>query len=197
MTEPVAGAPLTEEQRAFLLASQAQQAAASPSPAAEAAGAQAVMESGPRGPMLPAEEQMDSLMAQFRQQSEQLAAAMKRMDAMSRQIGEYQAATGGPLTVRYAQGAADKIDAMAAAHPNNPLGLAHFDQARDAAARLLEAATSVSKGSGPLHLVKDAAADVERFAARVHKALGGMHVDWSAILDDVDLAVSEALKLAA
>ena len=180
---PVAGAELTDEQRAYLLA--------------DAAGAQAAMQSAPRGPLLPAEQDIDNVMEQLRQQSAQLAAVQAQMLAMGRQIEEAQAAQGGPLTVRYAQGAADKIEALAQAHPNNPLGSAHFTDARDAAGRLVAAAAMASKGTGPVQLVRDAAADIERFAARVHRRLGGMHVDWSAILDDAELAVSEAVKLAA
>lgn len=195
--QPVAGNQLTPEQEAFLLASQAKQAATSPSPAEDAAPVQAQMETGQRGPLLPAEEQMDAMMAQLKAQSDQLAAVQAQMLAMGRQIEEAQAAQGGPLTVRYAQGAADKITALAAAHSNNPLGAAHWHHVAKSAEQLVEAATGVSKGAGPLQLVRDAATDIERFAARGHARQGGRHVDWSAILDDVELAVTEAVKLVA
>lgn len=192
-----AGAPLSPEQQAFLTAQAAQQAASESAEISQAQAATAdVIAAGQRGPLLPAEEQIDQLMAQLRAQSEQLAQMGAALTSVQRQMDEAQAATGGPLTVRYAQGAADKLAAMAVQYPNQAAGTKHFEPAHDAAAALLDAAKAVTKG-GPLAEVENAAAAVRKFITRTHKRLGGVHVDWSAIIDDVELAVEEAAKLAA
>lgn len=193
-----AGQPLTEEQAAFLRAQQAQQAAAESAEISQVVGqSHDAIASGERGPLLPAETQIDAMMAQIKAQSEQLEAMGAALGSVQRQMAEAQAATGGPLTVRYAQGAADKLAAMAVQYPNHPLGLKHFDPAHEAAASLVDASKAVVKGGGPVADVEKAAAAVEKFISRTHKRLGGVHIDWSAILDDVELAVEEAAKLAA
>lgn len=193
-----AGQPLTPEQAEFLRAQAAQQAAAESAEIDQAqAQTQGVIAAGQRGPLLPAEEQIDALMAQLKAQSEQIASMGAALSSVQRQMEEAQAATGGPLTVRYAQGAADKLEALGQQYPNHPLGLKHFDPAKAAASALVDAAKLVVKGSGSVADVEKAAAGIEKFISRTHKRLGGVHVDWSAILDDVELAVEEAAKLAA
>jgi hypothetical protein len=136
-------------------------------------------------------------MAALRAQSEQIAAMQAQMGHVQRQMEEAQAASGGPLTIRYAQGASDKLDALAAQYPNFELGRAHFDPPREAAARLVDAAKAVVKSGGATTDVDKAVADIERFVKRTHRRLGGTHIDWSAILDDVELAAEEAAKLVA
>jgi hypothetical protein len=197
MTEPsIAGQPLTEEQAAFLRARTAQQAAeASSGVEQEAAAAAAQMTE--RGPLLPAETDIERLMAQLKAQSEQLEKMGAALGSVQRQMEEAQVAAGGPLTVRYAQGAADKLDAMAAAYPNNPLGARHFDAPREAAGKLVTAAKAVVKSGAPVADVESAAAAIGKFFTRAHARAGGAHVDWSAIADDLELAVEEAAKLAA
>jgi hypothetical protein len=200
MSEPtVAGQPLTDEQRAFLLAQQAQQAASSPSPAAAQAGIASQLAAGERGPLLPAEAAIEAEMARLRAQSEQMAALLATQGAalssMQKQMEEAQAATGGPLAVRYATGVADKLKALADQWPNHPLGRAHFDQAHAAAADLADAAQAVVKGTGPVSAVHDAVAAIERFVTRIHPRQGGQPLDWSAIRDDLELAAEEAAKL--
>ena len=198
MTEFTAGTPLTEEQAAFLRAQAAQQAAAESAEISQAQAASAsVIAAGERGPLLPAETQIDELMAQLKAQSEQLASMGAALSSVQRQMEEAQAASGGPLTVRYAQGAADKLAALAVQYPNQPAGTKHFDPAHEAASALVSASKLVAKGAGPVADVEKAAAGVERFISRTHKRLGGVHIDWSAILDDVELAVEEAAKLVA
>lgn len=198
MTDPqgTAGAPLTAEQQAFLAAQQAQQAAAESAPIAQAQAATAAQLTE-RGPLLPAESQIDELMAQLRAQSEMIEKMGTALNSVQRQMEEAQAASGGPLTIRYAQGAADKIDAMAAQHPNNPLGVHHFDEARAAVSDLVDATKGVVKGGTSVDAVHGAVARVERFIHRTHSRTGGSHIDWSAILDDLTLAAEEAAKLAA
>lgn len=196
--QPTAGAPLTPEQQAYLTAQQAAQAATEAAPIAQAqAATAATIGQGERGPLLPAEEKIDQLMAQLKAQSDQLASQQAALTVVQRQMEEAQAAQGGPLTIRYAQGAADKLDAIAAAHPNNPLGTAHFDAAREAVGQLVDASKGVVKGTGSVDAVHGARARLEAFIHRTHARQGGGHVDWSAILDDLELAASEAAKLAA
>lgn len=193
-----AGQPLTPEQAEFLRAQAARQAAAESEEISQVqAHSQGVIAAGERGPLLPAESQIDELMAQLRAQSEQLASMGAALSSVQRQMEEAQAASGGPLTVRYAQGAADKLTALADQYPNHPTGLAHFDPAKAAAQALVDASKLVVKGTGPVADVEKAAAGIEKFISRTHKRLGGSHIDWSAILDDVELAVEEAAKLAA
>lgn len=191
---PVAGDELTDEQKAFLTAQAAQQAAASPSPAADAAASMGQMVG--RGPELPAETAMDKLMAALKAQSDQIAQLQAQVGVMQKQAEENQAAAGGPMTVRYADGAVAKLQAMKAQHPDVPQG--HFDAAIAAAESLATAARAVVKTGA-----SDVAKDVETAAAGITKFIGksrrasGKHIDFSAIADDVELAVEEALKLVA
>lgn len=192
---PWAGDQLTEEQRAFLLARQAQQAVASPSPAADSRAAAAQMASAERGPELPAESEMDQVMAIIKAQSAQMAALMQRVDVLQRQATERDAELGGPPVVRYAQGAADKIEALVAAHPD--LGKDHFAAPRAAAKTLVSAATTLATDGGPSAPVESAVATLERWFGRTHWRTGRKFIDFSAIGDDLATAAEEAIKLAA
>ena len=184
---------LTAEQEEFLRQQAAAQAATSPSPAGEAAGVAAQMSE--RGPLLPAEEQMDALMAALRAQSEQIAALQAQVGTMQKQQAEALAASGGPLVTRYAEGARDKIAAHITAHPDAPAG--HFEPLTAAAGQLVDAAAAIAKDGGDAAPVEKAAAAVGRFISRTHVKAWGKHIDWSAVLDDVETAVEEAIKLAA
>lgn len=183
---PVAGQPMTEAQAAFLAAQAGQQAAAE-SADIQAAAAATAAQMTDRGPLLPAEEQMDALMAQLKAQSDMIAALSSKVGVVQRQMEEAQAASGGPLAVRYAQAAVDKLTAHAAQWPAHD-----FSQAQGAAGTLLEAAQSAVKGEpaapGALH---SAATVITRLARKLP------HVDWSAVIDDVELAVEEGAKLLA
>jgi hypothetical protein len=193
--QPPAGEELTDEQKAFLLAQQAQQAAASPSPAADTAASMAQMTG--RGPELPAESAMDQLMAALRAQSAQIEALQAQVGVMQKQSEEAQAAAGGPLTVRYADGAVAKLQALKAQHPDVPQG--HFDAVIKAAEGLAEGARALVK-TGASDVLKDVegpAAAIEKFIGKTHWRLSGKHIDFSAIADDVETAVEEALKLVA
>jgi hypothetical protein len=200
MSEPtVAGQPLTGGQRAFLLAQAAKQAAESPNPAAGQAAIAGQIAAGERGPLLPAETAIEEEMARLRAASEQMAKLLETQGAMlasvQKQMEEAQAASGGPLAVRYATGVADKLQALTDQWPNHPLGKAHFDQAHAAAADLIGATTAVVKGTGPVSAVHDAVTALKRFITRIHPRQGGQPLDWSAIRDDLELAAEEAAKL--
>jgi len=193
--QPPAGEELTDEQKAFLLAQQAQQAATSPSPAADTAASMGQMTG--RGPELPAESAMDQLMAALRAQSAQIEALQAQVGVMQKQSEEAQAATGGPLTIRYADGAVAKLQALKAQHPDVPQG--HFDAVIKAAESLAEGARALVKTGAPA-VIKDVegpAAAIGKFMTRTHWKLSGKHIDFSAIADDVETAVEEALKLVA
>lgn len=194
---PVPPAPepaeLTDEQKAFLLAQQAQQAAASPSPAAQQAATVAQMNE--RGPALPAESEMDKVMALLKAQADQISALTSQVGVMQKQADEATAASGGPPVIRYAQAVADKVDALKAAHPD--LGKDHFDVPAQAAGDLVTAATTLSKEGGSSQPVEAAAGTLERWLTKTHWRTGRKFIDFSAVLDDVGTAVDEALKLAA
>jgi hypothetical protein len=148
-----------------------------------------------RGPALPAESDMDKLMAALKEQSEQIAALQGQVGVMQKQADERALATGGPPVVRYAQAAAAKLAATAVAHPD--LGPDHFAVPLAAAEQLLTAATALSKdGSDPAG-VETAAGKLRRWLDVTHHRTSGKYIDMSALRDDIETAVDEAAKLAA
>jgi len=160
-------------------------AAAQAAAAAEMAGAE-------RGPVLPAESEMDAFMARMQAQFDEMA---KTIDTLKAQQADALRAQGEPYAVRYANGAADKLAAVIAAHPDAPQG--HFAGVLADAGRLAEQAAAIVKGTGALPELETAADAVVRFITRGHARGWNKHVDWSAILDDVETAVEEARKIAA
>ena len=186
MTQPTAGQPLTDEQAAFLRAEAARQAA-DESAGITGATADVASQMTERGPLLPAEEQMDALMAQLKAQSEMIASLTSKVGVVQRQMEEAQAASGGPLAIRYAQAAVDKLAAYGAQWPAHDLSAA-----RTAADNLLSAAQAAVKGDaqspGALHA---AASAISRITRKLP------HIDWSAVIDDIELAVEEGAKLLA
>ncbi len=165
---------------------------------AAAAATQAQIAGTQRGPLLPAEQQIDELMAMFRQQSEQMAALLAKQGDQDKQMaalrGQLAAAQGEPLPVRYAQAAVDKLTAHQAANP--VLGKDHFGPVVELGTHLLEAAGLVVNGGAPDELLKTASA-VERWLTRTHpRKAGGVHLDFSSVLDDVENAVEAAQEMA-
>lgn len=191
--EAVAGQPLSAEGAALLAEQQAAANATQPSPAADQAATAAAIAAAQRGPELPAESAIDKFMAEIKADYARVAA---ELEALKAQQQAALVAGGGPMAVRYAQGAADKVAALVAAHPDAPPG--HFTAAVDAAAALADQAAQLVKGSGgSVSALQAAGAALERFATRTHWRTWGKHIDWSAILGDVETAVDEGLKLAA
>lgn len=188
-------AELTDAQRAFLAQQAAAQAVQSPSPAADQAAAAAQMAAAERGPVLPAESAIDQMMALIKAQSEQLEALQSQVGVMQKQAEEAQAVVGGPPVIRYAQAVAEKIAALKAAHPD--LGAGHFDVPAAAADELVTAATDLSKNGGASDAVESAAGKLDRWLTRTHWRTGRKFIDFSALADDAERAVDEALKLAA
>jgi hypothetical protein len=191
MTHSMAGQPLTPEQEAFLRAQQAQQAAEQGTPIA-AAQAETAGQMTERGPLLPAESQVDELMAALKAQSDKLEAMQAQLGTVQKQMEESQAAQGGPLVVRYAQGAADKLEATAAQWPAHAAKGDLLDQAREAAGTLVTAAKQIVKGDPTAAgAITKATPVITRLARKLP------HVDWSAVLDDVEAVADEAGKFAA
>lgn len=190
MTDP--GAPLLGSQQlsaeqAAQLAADAQARAAAESAVITTTAADSAAQMTERGPLLPAETDIENLMALLRQQSDALASLQKQVGVMAKQTEEAQMAAGGPLTVRYAQAVADKLAAHAAAWPDHD-----FSGAIAAAGSLVDAAQAVVRGDTSVGgRMQAAESTVRRLLARLP------HVDVSAVLDDVALAVEEGLKLAA
>lgn len=187
--ESTAGTPLTPEQAAILRAEQAAQAAAAAAGVTQAA-ADSAAQMTERGPLLPAETEIDALMAQIKAQSEAIAQLTSQVGVVQKQMTDAQAATGGPLAVRYAQGAADKLSALATQWPGHDLSAA-----ADAASKLVATASGAAKGA-----VKPgdtaAHATLTSAASAISRILRKLpHVDTSAILDDVELAAEEGAKL--
>lgn len=187
MTEqqPVAGQPLTAEQAEFLRAQQAQQAASESAgiSQAQADSAAAMTE---RGPLLPAEVMMEELMAQLKAQSAQIEAMSAALGSVQKQMEEAQVAAGGPLTVRYAEAARDKLAALDVQWPQHEFTAAHA-----AADQLVAAAKDAVKGQSQGGVFDAASLVIRRLDRRLP------HIDFSAIIDDVELAVEEGLKLTA
>lgn len=189
--ESTAGAALTPEQSAFLQAQQAQQAAAEAAGVSQAA-ADTAAQMTQRGPLLPAESEIDALMAQIKAQSEAIAALTSQVGTVQQQMADAQAATGGPLAVRYAQGAADKLGALATQWPAHDL-----KAATDAAGTLVETASAAAKGN-----VKPGDSSARAAILSATGVIGRVlrkhpHIDTSAILDDLELAAEEGAKLLA
>lgn len=201
------GRELTDAEQAYLAQQAAQHAAQAPNPAAQQAAVAAQLGAAQRGPELPAESDMDRLMAMFKEQADQLGALRDQLGILQKQEVERSAAAGGPVLVRYAQGIYDHLLAHAAQHPD--LGAVvpatpdqaarvtgHFETAHTHAAALLQAAKDAMTG-GPLQAVEDAAGKLAHFIERGHKALGGKHVDFGAIAQMIEYVGAEAVRLAA
>lgn len=191
-TKDTAGTPLSAEGAALLAEETARHAATAPSPAADQAATDATIAAAERGPTLPAEADLDDFMASMRAKFDSMSAEIQ---ALKDQQQAAFTAGGGPMTVRYAQGAADKVAAMVRANPDAPAG--HFDAAVTAATTLAEQAAKLAKTGGAGDELASAGAALHKFATRTHWKTWGKHVDWSAIIDDVETAVEEGLKLAA
>jgi hypothetical protein len=192
MSDEDQDAGLSDAQKAYLAVQAAQHVADAISPAADQAATLGQMTE--RGPELPAEADMERLMAALRLQSEQIEVLQQQVGVMQKQTEEREAVLGGPPVIRYAQGAADKIAATAVAHPD--LGKDHFAAPAAAAADLLGAATALSRSGGSAAAVESAAARLDRWLSKTHWRTGRKYIDFSAIADDVEQAVEEAAKLA-
>lgn len=183
--------PLSPEAAALLAEQQQAANATQPSPAADQAASAAAMTE--RGPVLPAESELDDFMAQMREKFDSMSA---ELEALKSQQQAAFVAGGGPMAVRYAQGAADKVAALVSAHPDAPRD--HFAPVVQAAGNLAAEAEKLVKGTGgSAAVLQQAGAAVEKFATKTHWRTWGKYIDWSAILDDAETAVEEGLKLAA
>jgi hypothetical protein len=206
-TEETAGAELTPEQEAYLRATQATQAAAEVAAgrSGDAGAQQATMATAERGPLLPAEQQMDQMMAQVKAMSDQLAAQAGQIEVMQRAEAQRVAESGGPLVLRYAQSVKDHLLAHAIAHPD--LGAVtkdgdgyrvagHFAGVIADADRLVATVKDLVDGKSSTGPVHDAADAVDRFIERGHRRLTGKHVDFGAAGQALEYVRDEASKAA-
>ena len=184
-------APLTTEQEAALKQEAAAHTQAQPNPAGEQAATNAQMTD--RGPLLPAEEEIEKLMAAFRQQADQISKLQGQLGTMQQQQDAALASQGGPLATRYATAVADKVQATIAAHPDAPAD--HFAPLVEAASALKEHAGTIVKGTNVMSDLEAAAGKVTKFIDKTHVKAWGKSIDWSALADDVEAAVVEAAKL--
>ena len=188
MTDKTAGEPLSPEAAELLREQTEAQVGASPNVAGDQAATAAAITD--RGATLPAEAEIDAFMEDMRAKFATMSAELETLKA---QQAAALVADGAPLAVRYAQGAADKVSALVAAHPDAPRD--HFAPAVEAAAALADAAGKAAKGNGDATALQSAEQALSRFLDRTHWRNWGKHIDFSAIADDAAEAVSEALKL--
>ena len=193
--EPVAaGLGLSPEQAA------AQAPRADPDVEAKAA---ADLAAGKRGPLLPAEEQMDQIMAALKAQSDQIEVLTAQLTAQQKQLAQANAASGGPLLTRYADAFADTIAMHAVANPDlgtvrkdsdGKLVIAgHFGRPYELAARLRDTAAA-AVDSGKPDDVRGVVTSLERWLSRTHPR-AGKHVDLGTALQYLEYVADEADKL--
>lgn len=206
---------ITDEQRQAIIddyrrqaEAEAAQAGGPPSraQAAEAAVAQVQAPAGDAGASLgmmttdkparlPAEDLMDKLMEQQRLFSEQLAAMQSQLGRAQADAAAVRAITGPPMVTVAADGIAAKLAGHKAANPDVPLG--HFDAAIEQAAELAKQARALADGqASAAEHVSGLAGKVERFLTRTHPRASGKALDFSALLDELDVLLTEAEGLA-
>ena len=147
---------------------------------------------------LPAEEEHDRLMAEFKAMSERLA-QLEAESASNRQAYQAAVAAQGPPPVAiYGRAIFDKLVSFRNAHPDVPAG--HFDKVIEAARKLGGASQAVLDGGSDVAAVLQdgqAVVDaVERFVSKTHPRLSGKPIDFSALESDIEYFTAEAGKLA-
>lgn len=161
------------------------------------AGPQLAQMSTDRPERLPAEDEHDRLMAEFKAMSERLSAMEGQL---SQAKSDYAAATaklGPPEVATYGRAILDKLVSFRNAHPDLP---GHFDRVIEQARPLAEAAQNVIDGQGHVSDVTgqldNVISAVERFVTKTHPRTSGKPLDFSALLSDLDYAAEAAGKLA-
>jgi hypothetical protein len=162
-------------------------AAAEQGPGVDAGESLEQMQQRQREVLLPMEEQIQGMMAAFKEQQDTMAAQIAALQA---QLATAQAAAGPPAVEQYAGGVATLVKAHADANPDLPRDV--FAPALAAAAKLKEAATAAvtSRDTGDLQQI---AGDVRKWATTFR----GKHLDMSSLLADLDLLGEAATRLAA
>lgn len=147
---------------------------------------------------LPAEADMDRLMAEFKTMTERLQSLEADAASTKRQYAAKIAALGPPEVAVYGEAIFDKLVSFKNAHPDLP---GHFDAVIEKARPLAEASKALIAGTGnvsdvtrDLQAVIDA---VDRFITKTHPRLANKPVDFSALASDLEYAVAAAEKLAA
>jgi hypothetical protein len=145
------------------------------------------MQSDQRQVLLPMEERVNQMMAEFqRSQAEQAAQIAQLQD----QLAAARQDVGAPAVELYANGVAALVKAHADANPD--VDRARFAPALDLAGQLQKAATDAVASRDPSK-VQELAAKVEQWAARGV----GKHLDLAGLRADLELLGEAAARLAA
>jgi hypothetical protein len=178
--------PVTQQEAQQVAAEQlAGQAAAAPAPDAGPSIEQMQQEN--REVLLPMEQQITEMMAQFQasqdRQAQQIADLQTALSAARQQAGP-------PAVEQYANGVASLLKAHAAANPDLPAGT--FDDVRAVAGKLQDAATDAVTSRDPSE-IQALAAQVTGWVDRYR----GKHIDLSSLRADLELLGEAAARLAA
>ena len=161
--------------------------AAAATPAADAGPTVEQIQSEHRGALLPAEQQISDMMAQFQAQQDAMAAQIAKLQS---QLADAKNAAGPPAVEQYANGVAVLVKAHADANPDLPRDV--FAPALAAADQLKSAATDAVTSRDPSELTR-IAGQVEQWATRFR----GKHIDFSSLRADLELLGEAAIRLAA
>lgn len=147
---------------------------------------------------LPAEDQMDAVMAEFKAMTERLRKLESDAAATRQQYAAAVAALGPPEVAVYGKAIADKLVSFRNANPD--LGT-HFDAVIEKARPVATAAQAVLDGTGHVEdVTRDLQAVVEavdRFITRTHPRTAAKPLDFSALASDLEYVMAAAEKLAA
>ena len=182
MSEPVFSQSEAQAEAARQLAAQADAA-----PPVDAGASLEQMQSAAREVLLPMEQRINDLMAQF--QASQAEQARTVADLQS-QLASAKASAGPPAVELYAAGVAALVKAHADANPD--LGPAVFAEPLAVAAQLKDAATEAVTSRDPAK-VTELAGVITGWVARFR----GKHLDFSGLLADLELLDEAAARLAA
>jgi hypothetical protein len=177
--------PVTQAEAQQIAGEQlAGQAAAAPAPDAGPSLEQMQQES--REVLLPMEQQVENMMAEFRAAQDKQAA---QIADLQNQLSAARQQAGPPAVEQYANGVAALLKAHQAANPDVPPGT--FDDVRAAAAKMQQAATDAVTSRDPSEL-NGLAAQVTSWADRYR----GKHLDLSSLRADLELLGEAAARLA-
>jgi hypothetical protein len=143
---------------------------------------------------LPAEDEHDRLMAEFKAMSERMQAMEAELAGAKSGYAAAVAALGPPEVAVYGAAISAKLESFKAANPDVPPG--HFDQVIAAVGPLAASSAEVIGGGGDVDTVKghvpDAVAAVEKFIGKTHPRMSGKPLDFSALEADLEYAQAAA-----
>ena|SRR5215472_6128574 len=182
MSEP----PISQQAAQAVAAQQLEQHAAE-APGTDAGPSLEQMQSDQRSVLLPMEQKIDAMIAQFQQAQDSQAREIADLRA---QLAAARQDVGAPAVEQYARGVATLVKAHAAANPDVPAD--RFGPALAAAEQLRAAASSAVESRDPSQ-VYDLIATLERWAAKGV----GKHLELAALRSDLEGLGEAAARLAA